>query len=62
MEGVEGDKNDQALVQYFLRAMVRFRKYVEGVTFDQVNRRIDAAYLDAAAQFAKKENQECQDV
>jgi hypothetical protein len=57
MEGVESDKNDQALMQYFLRGMVRFRKYVEGVTFDEVNRRIDAAYLDAAAQFAKKEKQ-----
>ena len=50
----ETDKDDLALMQYFLRGMRRFKRYAEGAAFDDLNRRIDAAYLTAVTQFAKE--------
>ena len=52
----ETDKDDRALVQYFLRGMRRFKKYAGDTLFEDLNRRIDAAYLAAVAQFAKENN------
>jgi hypothetical protein len=37
-------------MQYFLRGMRRFKKYAEGTSFEDLNRRIDAVYLTAVAQ------------
>jgi hypothetical protein len=58
MEGAkpETNKDDRALMEYFLRGMRRFRKYAEGTLFEDLNRRIDAAYLTAVTQFAKESN------
>ncbi len=59
----ELDKNDQALVQYFLRGMRRFAKHVraqdvfENADTETIQTHIETAYRLACVQFATKENQ-----
>ena len=62
----EPDKNDMALVHYFLRGMRRFEKHVQaqaivGTAGETVEARIEAAYRLARSQFKPvKENQSWQ--
>jgi hypothetical protein len=56
------DKNDKALVQYFLRGMRRFAKHVraqdvfENADIATLQAHIEVTYRLACSQFATKEN------
>jgi hypothetical protein len=57
------DTNDQALIGYFVRGMVRFQKFAraQGAIDEKVRERIGVAYAQALTRFTERQKGEKHD-